>query len=132
MKTATFIADLLSLFNQLITILVSLKKNQLILCSISFKNYSDLNFITIGEDRGKKESLIENDILLADEHKLLFFYLQKKRAVLNHKEILSILDFSQAPYNMSKYEISEVLLNAVKIVLGDLIELIRQKISQNS
>ena len=129
MKTATFIADLLSLFNQLITILVSLKKNQLILCSISFKNYSDLNFITIGEDRGKKESLIENDILLADEHKLLFFYLQKKRAVLNHKEILSILDFSQAPYNMSKYEISEVLLNAVKIVLGDLIELIRQKIS---
>lgn len=109
MKTATFIADLLSLFNQLITILVSLKKKKLILCGISFNKYSDLNFINIGETGGRKESLIENDILLADEHKLLFFYLQKKRAILNHKEIVSILDFSTAPYNMSKYEISEVL-----------------------
>lgn len=132
MKTATFIADLLSLFNQLITILVSLKKKKLILCGISFNKYSDLNFINIGETGGRKESLIENDILLADEHKLLFFYLQKKRAILNHKEIVSILDFSTAPYNMSKYEISEVLWNSIKIVLADLIELIRQKICQNN
>lgn len=91
-----------------------------------------MNFINIGETGGRKESLIENDILLADEHKLLFFYLQKKRAILNHKEIVSILDFSTAPYNMSKYEISEVLWNSIKIVLADLIELIRQKICQNN
>jgi hypothetical protein len=47
MKSATFIADFLSLVNQLVTILVSIKRGVFISCHISFTQESDFDVIQI-------------------------------------------------------------------------------------
>jgi hypothetical protein len=47
MKSATFIADFLSLVNQLVTILVSIKRGVFIPCHISFNQESNFDVIQI-------------------------------------------------------------------------------------
>lgn len=132
MKTGTFIADLFSLVNQLISILVALKRGTFEPCHISFTRETDLDVILIWE-KGKensraKESFLQNNIYIRQSDRLFFYYVQKKRAKLQHKESVSEVDFSVTSYNISKYENSEILLNSTKIILESLCSQISDKL----
>lgn len=129
MKSATFIADFFSLVNQLVTILVSIKRGIYIPCHISFTQESDFDVIQIWEEKkSPKESFFQNDIKINSDDRLFFYYLQKKRAALHHKESQSSIDFTKMSYNISKYENSEIFLNSAKIILDSLCDQITEKI----
>ena len=129
MKSATFIADFLSLVNQLVTILVSIKRGVFIPCHISFNQESNFDVIQIWEEKkSPKESFSQNDIKINPDDRLFFYYLQKKRAALHHKESQSSIDFTKISYNISKYENSEIFLNSAKIILDSLCHQITEKI----
>lgn len=130
MKSATFIADFLSLVNQLVTILVSIKRGVFISCHISFTQESDFDVIQIWEEKkSPKESFSQNDIKINPNDRLFFYYLQKKRAALHHKESQSAIDFTHVSYNISKYENSEVFFNSAKLILDNLCHQITEKIN---
>lgn len=129
MKTATFISDFFSLINQLITILVSIKKKQFFSCHIAFSKDSDVEMIIVWEDKSSpKESFYQNDIQITMNDRLFFYYVQKKRAGLQHKESQSKVDFTQVSYDISKYENSEIFLNSAKLILEDLCSQITNKL----
>ena len=135
MKTWSFIGDFFSLVNQLITILVSLKKEKFLDCHIAFpkQDISNLNVIMVGKETIKKpykESFYQNDINIDIDDRLFFYYLQKKRANSEHKESQTRIDFSDVSYNISKYENSEIFLNWARRIVETLCSQMTDKLNK--
>ncbi len=128
MKTASFIADLFSLFNQLISLLINIEAWESFRdCSISFSTLFDSKNIKIKTNKKQEKISLDKYGQFNNEDKWFLFYLQKKRAQLNHKEI-KINDLKNETYNISKYENSEILLKTSKLMLEKIFLLIKEGI----
>lgn len=130
LKSASFMADLFSLFNQLLSILFSLEEKKFVKVKICFGNqisWKNISITTTSKDgkESSKDWRIDKFESLRD-NLLFFYYLQKKRADLNHKEV-EINQENYEVYNVNKYNNTETLFNATKLIMGNILSLIKEK-----
>lgn len=136
LQDASFLADLYSFFNILLSLWISIKEWKTLDVSISWRWLENIWKIKITDNSNKiNTSKINNEVLLinqarlADNIKYLLFYITKSRAEHNHKEINT--DWKSSINVFLKYKDNDFFSYSIKEAIDVIFILIEKEISSD-